>query len=211
MVYMCNGKGSFTAELFQDYLRYIASIKSADEWAVIFCDCVATHLSVENLNFMHVNKIKLTPRPPNTSDKIQNEDLWTFWLLRNNGEYGYNKVKQQRLHYVAMAEGRTSLNFEDAMYCIKIPWELCMNQANNQIAWRKGGLRPFSRPPAVLVYMAGDEASGSGDGELGQRRERWWGGWCRNGDGRNRTAPLEEDAGHCTSDPQAPHPNRRRR
>ena len=102
-----------------------------------------------------------------------------------------------------MAEGRTSLNFEDAMYCIKIPWELCMNKANNQITWRKGGLRPFSRPPAVLVYMAGDEASGSGDGELGQRRERWWGGWCRHGDGRNRTAPLEEGAGHCTSGPRA--------
>ena len=175
--YMCNEKGSFTAEFFQDYLRYIESIKSADEWAVIFCDCVATHLSVENLNFMHVNKIKLTPRPPNMSDKIQNEDLWTFWLLRNNGEYGYNKVKQQRLHYVAMAEGRTSLNFEDAMHCIKIPWELCMNQANNQIAWRKGGLRPFSRLPQYLFLwqemkqaaaaMASSASGGSGGGAVG--------------------------------------------
>ena len=61
-LYMCNEKGSFTAELFRDYLRYIASIKPAGEWAVIFCDCIATHLSVENLKCMHVNKIKLTPR-----------------------------------------------------------------------------------------------------------------------------------------------------
>ena len=60
---MCNEKGSFTAELFRDYLRYIASIKPAGEWAVIFCDFFfATHLSVENLKCMHVNKIKLTPR-----------------------------------------------------------------------------------------------------------------------------------------------------
>lgn len=118
---------------------------------MLFADGVQSHLTPEVLAFMTANKISLRPRPPNCSDKIQNEDLWTFWILRNSKEHGYNIKKQEKLTWLLHNTDRTSLDFRDAMEVVKPGWQFAMNEENNRIAWRKGGLRPFTRAPELLL------------------------------------------------------------
>jgi len=45
---------------------------------------------------------------------------------------------------------RKALNFSDAMKVVAPAWSNAMSAENNQIAWRKGGLRPFTRMPEML-------------------------------------------------------------
>ena len=97
--------------MFIKYLTYLGKICKEDEWIVCFLDGVQSHLTENVLKFCVQNNTKLVPRPPNTSDKIQNEDLWTFWILRNDKTFGYNKLKQERFQWVLHNTKRKALNF----------------------------------------------------------------------------------------------------
>ena len=145
-----NAKGSFNAQMFTKYLSYLAEIRNEGDVIVLFLDGVQSHLTPHVLQFCAANSIKLVPRPPNTSDKIQNEDLWTFWIFRNHSELGYNKQKQTRFRWILKHTNRFSLNYSDAMEVVTPGWTNAMSPENNQIAWRKGGLRPFTRLPEML-------------------------------------------------------------
>ena len=71
--------------------------------------------------------------------------VWTFWILWNDKAFGYNKLKQERFQWVLHNTKRKALNFSDAMAMVAPAWTNAISAENNQIAWRKGGLRPFSR------------------------------------------------------------------
>ena len=148
--YEGNEKGSFDGRMFVKYLEYVVSIKKKEERAVVFGDGVQTHLMHETVTFVLESNIRFVPRPPNTSGKIQNEDLWTFWIFRNHKTLGYSKVKQMHLFKILNREGRTSLGFQDAMAVAKPGWEHAMNMYSNMKAWKMGGLRPFNRLPEML-------------------------------------------------------------
>ena len=157
--YENNTKGSFTGELFLDFLKHsfvpVIQRSGPDSRAVLIGDGVQSHLTLENLRFMVQNNIRFVPRPPYTSDETQNEDLVTFHVLRNHKTCGYNKLKQERLVHVALNETprRTSLNFTDAMPCVEPGWTIATSEENNARAWRAGGLRPFTRLPQRLFEL----------------------------------------------------------
>lgn len=70
------------------------------------------------LDFFALNNIEPGLRPPNTSHVVQNEDLVTFWQLRNDSTNGINPTKQAWFCKILLETGRTSLNYSDAMPCL---------------------------------------------------------------------------------------------
>jgi hypothetical protein len=114
-------------------------------------DGVQTHVTEPMLIWLELNDHYLGLRCSWTSHATQNEDLITFWVFRNESLFGFNKMKQQKLLKVLMHEGRTSLNYSDAMSCVRPGWEVAHNKHNQETAWRLGGLRPFTRLPQILM------------------------------------------------------------
>ena len=85
------------------------------------------------------------------STRITAATASSFFIVRNDQEFGYNKAKQDRLADVIRREGRYSLNFSDAMHCIKPAWEIAFNLENQEKAWDMGGIKPFHRLPQHLA------------------------------------------------------------
>lgn len=104
-----------------------------DKWVVLLLDGVQMHVTLEMQTFFYENKIDMALRPPNTSEKVQNEDLVTFWQVRNDKILGFNKLKQQRLRYVWKSHQRTNLDFRDLVPTISIA-------LNNAMKPVKGGM-----------------------------------------------------------------------
>lgn len=77
--YSCNEKGSILGENIMSRLKYLNELRAfqhcEDSWVVALMDGCQTHLTEAMLTFYHINKIDLGLRPPNTSERIQNEDL----------------------------------------------------------------------------------------------------------------------------------------
>ena len=96
-------------------------------WVICY-DAVQTHVTKPMLIWLKLNDHYLGLRCPLTSHATQNEDLITFWIFRNDSLFGFNKMKQQELLKVLTHEGRTSLNYSDAMSCVRPGWEVAHNK-----------------------------------------------------------------------------------
>ena len=88
-------------------------------------------------------------RTPYCSEKMQNEDLYNFWSLKNCAVNGLFRAKQTKLGQVAVESGfkRQELTDVELLDCTKPAWEHAFSMQSNQIAWRMAGLVPFTCRP----------------------------------------------------------------
>jgi hypothetical protein len=152
----CNPKGSVSPEMLMKHLKFIDTVREhhgrPDAEVLVLMDGVQTHVTVAMLEFMATKKLVLGLRPPNTSHLLQNEDLLSFLVFRNDSEVGYNKVKQTRLAFIMTEKKpRYSLGFQDAMAVIRPGWDKMMSKEVQQKAWEMGGVNVFSRLPQRLL------------------------------------------------------------
>jgi hypothetical protein len=154
--YSCNDKGSVTEKELQHHLKYLDQLRAhhgqPDAWMVGLMDGVQTHVTVGMLEWFSVNHIDPGLRPPYTSQVVQNEDLVTFWQLRNDKDDGFNATKQAHFAKVYIETGRTSLGFQDAILCLKGAWKASVGDREIQRrAWFNGGCMPFHRVPQYIM------------------------------------------------------------
>ena len=61
---------------------------------------VQTHVTVVMLKFFAMSNVALRIRPPNCSHLVQNRDLLSFLILRNDTECSYHKINQLQLSQI---------------------------------------------------------------------------------------------------------------
>jgi hypothetical protein len=150
----CNTKGAMTGELMIKYLKtciepYVGEPVSKENPAVFVCDGVGVHMTLEFLEHMIESGWLLVLRTPYCSEKQQNEDLLSFWALKNGAETGIYRAKSEKLGHVFVASGgkRQELTDVELLDCAKPAWESAFSRTNNETAWRMAGLVPFTRAP----------------------------------------------------------------
>ena len=159
----CNTKGSVTGELAIEYVE--TCIKptlqppvSKDNGAVIVCDGVGCHMTIAFLEYCSENGFILVLRTPFCSEKQQNEDLVSFWMLKNEKINGFYKLKQQAvIASLQQPSGGAQLKYPVLFELFAKAWEAAFSEENNATGWRLSGLMPFTARPYWMQLRKEEE------------------------------------------------------
>ena len=133
----CNPKGSISLEISMRHLEYLDDLRvhmgRPDAFIVVLMDGVQTHVTGPMQTYFASKNLALGLRPPRTSHLVQNEDLVTFLVLRNDADFGYNKTKQAHLAKIQFErEPRTHLDFRDTFAVVNPGWNKAMEHGTQR-------------------------------------------------------------------------------
>lgn len=140
-----NANGSIDEATFLQFIEHLESCVdppvSHENPAILVCD--DAHISSSIL--VHLAKVgwRLVLRRRSWSDFQQAEDLISFHRLENKRN-GLCKLKERGQADSYFLEDRLSLNFEEIIIFLGVAWRRAFSEKNNEIAWKKSGLFPFT-------------------------------------------------------------------
>jgi hypothetical protein len=111
----------------------------ADRRAVVACDGVGTHMTAEFFKACREAHIVMVLRTPWCSNRIQFEDLVSFWQLKNAKDVGWYKIKMKAVGEKIALTGSAALTHAEQLALLVPSWNEAFAKETNLRAWRKGG------------------------------------------------------------------------
>jgi sorbitol-specific phosphotransferase system component IIA len=151
-VVACSETGAMTDDLMLAWLTKVLMPSFPDlateneHRVVLICDGYGCHLSFNFLKRCQEVGVDVIVRPPHTSHKTQPEDLVNFSVFHKEEREEKGKLMRS-LYLTASRSSKMMITKEHAGAIIAPAWKLAFAKKINKRAWRKAGIRPFSRRP----------------------------------------------------------------
>jgi hypothetical protein len=154
--YEANEKGSVDGDMFFNvYLKKIIvptafakGVRNEDGKRGIFLfDGVQTHISVEGMNYLQENGLKVIARPPNTSSDLQGEDTVIFRELKPEFRVQIAK-KLTELNSKDLEAPPIDVGDEEWPSIVAATLKKIVTPELIKRSWRRDGVIPFTRAPA---------------------------------------------------------------